>query len=37
VTVQGEVGQGKLVGRVNAGGHLLKVHTSGGSIHIESN
>ncbi len=37
VTVQGEVGRGKLVGRVNAGGHLLKVHTSGGGIHIESN
>ena len=37
VTVQGEVGHGKLVGRVNAGGHLLKLHTSGGGIHIEAN
>jgi len=37
VTVQGEVGHDKLVGRVNAGGHLLKIHTSGGGIHIEAN
>ncbi len=37
VTVQGEVGRGKLVGKVNGGGHLLKIHTSGGGIHLESN
>ena len=36
VTVQGETGRGKLVGKVNGGGHLLKVHTSGGGIHIRS-
>jgi hypothetical protein len=37
VTVQGEVGRSKLVGKVNAGGHRLKLHTSGGSIRIEAN
>ena len=36
VTVQGEVGNGKLVGRVNAGGHLLKLRSSGGSIDIDA-
>ncbi len=36
VTVVGEVSRSKLVGKVNAGGHLLKLHTSGGGIHIET-
>jgi DUF4097 and DUF4098 domain-containing protein YvlB len=35
VTTQGEVGRGALQGKIGSGGHLLKLRTSAGSIHIK--
>jgi DUF4097 and DUF4098 domain-containing protein YvlB len=37
VTVEGEMGRSKLVGKVNGGGPVLKLRTSGGGIHIAAN
>lgn len=37
VTVQGEIARNRLVGKVNAGGHELKLRTSGGGIRIAAN
>jgi len=35
VTTQGEVGRGTLQGKIGLGGHLLKLRTSAGSIHLK--
>ena len=37
VTVRGEIGRSRLVGKVNAGGNLLKLRTSGGGIRVVTN
>jgi hypothetical protein len=35
VTVKGNIGRNHLKGTVNAGGNSVRLHTSGGSIHVE--
>jgi len=36
ITVQGEISRGRLHGNLGGGGELLRLHTSGGGVHIQA-